>query len=53
MNDFAITADSFFRHSQAVVYLEQLDWRLNETPCGPLKYNQPSERAKELLLGAA
>jgi len=54
MNDFALTAQAFVRRPDAsVVYLEDLDWRLNETPCGPLAYAQPLERARELLLGAA
>ncbi len=54
MNDFALTAHSFFHHPDIPeVYLEDLDWRLNETPCGPLAYAQPAERARELLLGAA
>ena len=52
MNDFAFTADAFFRRPESDVYLEDLDWRLSETPCGPLGYAQPLERARELL-GAA
>ena len=52
MNDFAFTADAFFRHPGSDVYLGDLDWRLSETPCGPLGYAQPLERARELL-GAA
>ena len=54
MNDFADAADWFFRRpGGGVAYLEDLDWELSETPCGPLGYAQPRERAKELLLGAA
>ena len=52
MNDFALTADQFFRRPGPEVYLEDLDWRLSETPCGPLGYAQPFERARDLL-GAA
>jgi len=52
MNDFAFTADAFFLRPGSEVYLEDLDWRLSETPCGPLGYAQPFERARELL-GAA
>ena len=53
MNDFAIGAALFFRGNDAADALEELDWELNGTPCGPLKYAFPRERAKELLLGAA
>jgi hypothetical protein len=53
MDDFAIAADWFFRRPVSVAYLDDLDWRLSETPCGPLDYQQPRERARELLLGAA
>ena len=54
MNDFALTAQAFVHRPDAsMMYLEDLDWRLNETPCGPLAYAQPLERARELLLGAA
>ena len=53
MNDFAIAAHWFFRRPANVVYLDELDWRLSETPCGPLDYQEPRERARQLLLGAA
>ncbi len=51
MNDFTIAA-KYYLHSGRFAYLSDLDFHLSETPCGPLKYHSPAERASELLSSA-
>ena len=53
MNDFAWTARAYFQSDRPTIYLDQLDFRLSETPCGPLNYESPAEVALRLLQSAA
>ncbi len=52
MNDFAFHADAYFRGAESVAYLSELDRELAEIPAGPLDYQLPADRARELLVGA-
>lgn len=49
MNDFATSADHYFRSDASVVYLSELELFLAETPCGPLEYRYPAEQARQAL----
>lgn len=53
MNDFAIQVDGEFSRGEEVVYLDAVDLRLSEVPCGPLKSANPAEVALALLTRAA
>ena len=51
MNDFTVGVDSALR-MYPTMSLEQLSLELADTPCSPLAYSHPAERAKSLLDGA-
>jgi len=53
MNDFVIQVDAEFSRDVEIVYLDGVDLRLSEVPCGPLKYRNPAEVALELITRAA
>ena len=53
MNDFILSAYAFVGGAESDMYLDDLDARLNETPCKPLGYMSPTERARLAMLGAA
>ena len=47
MNDFAFQAEAFFEAEEEVVYLNELQMYLNDTPCGPLDYSSPIRATRE------
>lgn len=53
MNEFVYQVDAEFSYSSEVVYLDGVDLRLSEVPCGPLKYRNPAEVALDLISRAA
>ena len=53
MNDFVYQVDAEFSEGEEVVYLDEVDLRLSEVPCGPLKYRNPAEVALDLMTRAA
>jgi hypothetical protein len=53
MNDFVYQVDAEFSEGEDVVYLDEVDLRLSEVPCGPLKYRNPAEVALDLMTRAA
>lgn len=48
MNDFALSAKIFLYRGD-FEYLNDLDVRLSDTPCGPLKYHTPIDRTLALF----
>ncbi len=53
MNDFVYQVDAEFSQGREVVYLDGIDLRLSEVPCGPLKYRSPAEVALDLITRVA
>ena len=53
MNDFVYQVDAEFSEGEEVVYLDEVDLRLSEVPCGPLRYRNPAEVALDLMTRAA
>ena len=51
MNDFAWQLEFYLRDGSGSVQLSDVDWRLSECPCGPLKGDRPTERVRAVLLG--
>lgn len=49
MNEFRYSAEGYFQSGEAVVFLDNLDIQLSRTPCEPLSYDYPMDRARKLL----